>query len=129
MNSSLPISRNLLIYLAKIPARLAQCQNLTPDTRRLLAELCLDWGNCLLWIQPHLEPDGPRHEQPLSEHAQTIWALGKQFRAVGLALWDAPPVQSETEQLRHEVSNLTLALERIERQLASAAREKGEFAV
>lgn len=109
------MSRNLLAYLSKIPAKLAQSQDLntSPAAKRLVAECCLDWGNCLLWIQPQLEPGAPHHEQPLNEGAQSVWALGKQFRAVGMALWDQPEQQPDKlDRLTHEVESLCRAVNR-----------------
>ena len=103
--------RNLLSYLGRIPAKLAKSETKCPQARRLLAEVALDVGNCLLWI---VEPGAPRVEQPLNESAQSVWALGKQFRAVGLALWDSPDVApSDVERLAHEVASMARELERL----------------
>jgi hypothetical protein len=110
------VSRTLLTYLGKVPSSLAHSGELTPaQTRRLLAGLALDWGNCLLWIQPHLESDGPRHEQPLHEAPQSVHALGKQFRAVGLQLWDSPPAeQSDMERIVTALNNMSRAVDRLQ---------------
>lgn len=115
------VRSNLLTYLGRTPNKLAHSRDLTPDQfNRFLAELCLDFGNCLTWIQGHLEPDGARHEQPLNETAQSLWALGKQFRAVGLALWDSPAApESDLDRLRHEVVSMGRALERLQTSFAN----------
>lgn len=118
-------TRNLLAYLGRIPARLAKSNLHDPVAKRLMAETALDIGNALLWVQPGLAPGEPHHEQPLNECAQSLWALGKQFRAVGLALWDTPPAEpSEMERLRHEVESMARELER----LGAAVRGREAFA-
>jgi len=66
-------------------------------------------GNCFIWVSSQLE-DGPHIEQPLSENASSVFALGKQFRLVGLKFWDQKlePFQPGTEiaLLRAEVARL-----------------------
>lgn len=116
MHKNETVSRNLLTYLSKVPARLAHSRHLNaPEAyRRLLAEVALDIGNCLLWLHPHVDPDGPRHEQPLNESADSVWALAKQFRAVGLDLWDSPPwFETEVQRLAHIVTNMSAELGRL----------------
>lgn len=88
MNEQNTVRRSFLTYLAKLPSKLAK--ETPPESRRLVAGVCLDLGNLMLWLQPHVEPGAPNHEQPLNETAQSLWALGTQFRAVGLHLWDSP---------------------------------------
>lgn len=107
------VRRELLSYLATYPQSLRQH---TPPSRAL-AELCLSLGNVLLWIHPLIAPDESKREQPLGEHPDTLWSLGKQFRAVGQELWDAerPPATTdngEVEKLRARFDSLEAWLAR-----------------
>jgi hypothetical protein len=78
------IAREILAYLGNVP------RELDAQGTAAAADTAIKIGNCLLWMHGHIAPDEHKIEQPLDEPAQTVWALGKQFRAVGLKLWDKP---------------------------------------
>jgi hypothetical protein len=73
-------------------------------------ELAVQLGNFLLFVSHELEKTGPKIEQPLDEAPTTIYALAKQFKRVGVDLWNQEPRQTEKQRL-----------EALEVQLASLA--------
>ena len=121
------VTSNLLAYLARLPREMAAKQNLDSETRRFIAEIALDVGNLLLWIQPVVEGSVLHKEQPVGESARTVWALGKQFREVALGMWEpvAMPVDETAERLRR----LTESVDSISRVLAGVVERRGAEAV
>jgi hypothetical protein len=83
------IRSELLNYLAKLP------QTVDHKGPEAIGELAVQIGNALLWLQGTLEPHGHLAETPLHETPQTIYALGKQFRQVGMKLWNAKHAQRD----------------------------------
>jgi hypothetical protein len=77
------VRRELLTYLASVPKTLNENG---PDCA---GQIAVSLGNALLWLQGTLDEPGPLIEVPLHETPQTIYALGKQLRAVGLSYWEA----------------------------------------
>lgn len=76
------ISREILTYLGHLPYRFHKDDLKTAD-------LALSLGNCLIWIHHWLEPHKPEIESPLGETPQSLFSLGKQFRAVALLKFEA----------------------------------------
>ena len=83
-----PVSREILTYLSKLPHKLKN------QGDSAAADVALALGNCLCWIAPWVAPGESKIEQPIEETAQTVHALGKQFRAVALAFMDKPGFQA-----------------------------------
>lgn len=75
------VVRELLTYLGRLPHKL-NTEQIDP------AEIAITLGNAFLWVDSWLEPSGPKPEQGLEETPQSLYALAKQFRAVGLKLID-----------------------------------------
>ena len=102
------LSQEFLSYLSRIPKTLkehgpSQC-----------GYFALDLGKCLTWVSGHLEPQVRQSYQPLEEKPETLFALGEQFRQVGLHLIDrsAENRAAALDHIRHN-------LEGIERRLAA----------
>jgi len=80
-----------------------------------MGSIAIGLGNCFVWTASLLDGPGPRLEQPLNETAQSIHALGKQLRVVGLDVWDRQKLDSGTEiaLLRAEVARLDKLVHRL----------------
>lgn len=81
----LSMRREINTYLGGLPQEIQK----NPD--RALATVCISVGNLLGWIGPILEKHAPPVYPELGEQPQSLAALGKQFRAVGLDNWDKKP--------------------------------------
>src|SRR4051812_41036926 len=101
------LSRELLSYLGTIP------QTLKTQGPRFVGELCVCLGNAVLRMAHDLERGQPELYQPLSEHPTSLYALGKQFRELGLELWDKPG-DKEVLSLEREIDLLKTRLALIE---------------
>jgi hypothetical protein len=76
------VRREVLTYLARLPKTI---QENGPEA---IGEVAVQLGNCLLWIHDYFESGESHAETPLHETAQSIYALGKQLRQVGLYWWE-----------------------------------------
>lgn len=90
-------AREVLSYLGSLPKLLHD------EGSEAAGKVAVQLGNLLLWIHPDIAPGEAKIEQPLDEHPQTVWALGKQFREVGLKLWDNP---KQKDNLGHRLAVL-----------------------
>lgn len=109
------VAREILTYLGHLPDRI---NNKQVDA----AETCIAFGNCLLWIHEWLEPGKPKVEDPLNETPCSLYSLGKQFRKVGLTLWEDKQRQKTT--LLGVVKNVDSRLTSIEDLLVKALTER-----
>jgi hypothetical protein len=94
------ISRELITYLGNLP------RELNEQGTHAAGRVAVQIGNCLLWLHDHIAPHEHKVEQPLDEPAVTVWALAKQFRAVGMKLYDNP----SASKLEKRVAYLEQAL-------------------
>jgi len=78
----------VLTFLGSYP------QKLKANGHDFAGKLAVQLGNAILTLSYNLEREQPQLFQPLEEAPRSLYALGKQFREVGLSLWDAiPPVE------------------------------------
>lgn len=117
MDTRESICRELLTYLSHLPAKV-QKDEITA------AELALSLGNALLWIEAWLEPDAIHAEQTLDETAQTVFALGKQFRQAALRSMQNRKSADLAGQVAQAVDEQNARLDRMEKtMLAFLAQE------
>jgi hypothetical protein len=104
------VRRELLTYLASVPKTL---RDKGPDSA---AEVAIALGNAFLWLRGTLEPHEPPIEVSLDETPQSIYALGKQLRAVGLLMWDKKlPVQNldRLSAMERDIDRLRMCVSRM----------------
>lgn len=110
LNDVSHVRRELLTYLASVPKTL---KDKGPDAA---AEVAIALGNALLWLRGTIEPNEPPIEVTLDETPQSIYALGKQLRAVGLLMWDKKlPVQTTDRiaQVERDLDSLRVLVSRM----------------
>ena len=88
MSSNEILRRELLSFLSSYP------KELKTQGHGFAGKLGVQLGNALLALSFSLERGEPQVLQSLDESPQSLYALGKQFREVGLTLWDVPKLQS-----------------------------------
>ncbi len=110
------VQKEILTYLAGVPRQLQNGgPNIGPD-------ICLKIGNCLSWISSNVE-SGPPCEQPLTETAISVHALGKQLRQAALEKIDCGP--SAESRLDARTENLQASFDALEKMVHRlAARGK-----
>lgn len=108
------VRREVLTYLARLPKTIQESGN---DS---LGQIAVQLGNALIWLQPILEPGEPHIEVPLSETPQTIYALGKQLRQVGLHFWDRKKtdVIDRTAEIEAKLKRLELWVSELDENLS-----------
>jgi hypothetical protein len=79
------LSHELLSFLSSYP------QELKSQGHALAGKMAVSLGNAILALSYTLERGKPQLLQPINEPPQSLFALGKQFREVGLQLWDPVP--------------------------------------
>ena len=100
------IARELLNYLGSLP------RELHTEGSEATANVAISIGNFLLWTHSVIEPGKPSVEVDIHERAETVYALGKQFRAVGLKLWGKAPEKTGT--LASRIEALEKQLQRLQ---------------
>jgi len=91
MTENTILSRELLSFLGSYPKALKY------EGHGFAGQLAVQLGNTCILLSQYFERDQPQVYQPLEENPQSLFALGKQFREVGLKLWDVPKnTQSST---------------------------------
>jgi hypothetical protein len=105
------VRSNILTYCAGMP------QGIVREGPLGIAHFAASLGNCLIWVAPHLNGrDALQIEQPISETAESIYALGKQLRVAALELWGAKVEMdrgTEIALLRAEVARLDQLVHRL----------------
>jgi hypothetical protein len=79
----------------------------------------LNLGNYLIWIRGLIE-DGPPEVDPMGSHPRSVFSLGKQLRAAGLAALDrAKDARAGADRVVDPyVANLNLHVRRLEDRVA-----------
>lgn len=115
------LSRELLTFLSSHP------QKLKDQGQDYAGQLAIQLGNALLALSYTLEKGQPQVWQPLDECPQSLFALGKQFREVGLTLWPDPKQASDpvVRHLERDVEFLKTRLTNLERQFFKQASKGG----
>ena len=103
------VARECLTYLGRLPNQLLRTP---PGARRHCAEVAISLGNWLLWIAPKIEPTAPPCYFHFAGEPDSVAALGRQFRAVGLDLWNMPDDSPESALVRSVVEEAIAALQR-----------------
>ena len=110
------IKDNILTYLGAAPKQIHD------DDPHALEWLTLNLGKLLLWVSPHLDDHStPRTVQEVTERANTVFALGEQFRLLGLRL-----IEGRKQQEQFGAKENERRLEELESYVAGLHSQFGE---
>lgn len=101
------LSRILLSELGSIPQQLKK-----EGYAFTVGQLAVNLGNMVLSLSHSLET-GPQSYQPLDERPESLFALGKSLREIGLLMWE-PEKNKERVSIEREIEFLKTRLARIE---------------